>query len=79
VTIAIVAAFCVVLLIVAFVAPRFSRHLQRGGDAPLAVGERGASRIPVVGRLLSKPFSSSRKAVSKSGFAGRRARTKAPL
>ena len=78
-TVVAVLAFCVVLLVLAFLLPRFSRHVQRGGDAPLAVGQRGASRVPGIGRLLAKPFSSSRKAVSKSGSAGRRGRSKLPL
>ncbi len=78
-TIAVVAGFCVVLLVLAFLAPRLSRHVQRGGDAPLAAGQRGAARVPLVGRLLSKPFGHSRKAVSKSGQLGRRGRGKLPL
>ncbi len=78
-SIAVIAAFCVVLLVLAFLAPRLSRHVQRAGDAPLGAGQRGASRVPVIGRLLAKPFGHSRKAVSKSGAAGRRGRSKLPL
>ena len=37
-TIAIVAAFCLLLLVVAFIAPRLSRHVERGGQAPLGRG-----------------------------------------
>lgn len=79
-TIAIVAGFCVLLLVIAFLAPRFSRHVERGGQAPLGLGRRAGSKAPgPLGRLLSKPFSSGQKAVSKSGSAGRRGRGKLPL
>ena len=79
-TIAIVAGFCVLLLIAAFVAPRMSRHLERGGQKPLGAGRRAGSKAPgPLGRLFSKPFESSQKAVSKSGSAGRRGRGKLPL
>jgi hypothetical protein len=79
VLIAAIIGFCIVLLVLAFVFPRMSRHVQRAGDAPLGAGQRGASRVPVIGRLLAKPFGSSRKAVSKSGTAGRRGRGKLPI
>ena len=79
-TIAIVAAFCVVLLILAFVAPRLSRHPERGGQKVLGAGSRGASKAPgKLGQWLAKPFSHSSKAVSKSGSAGRRGRSRLPL
>ena len=79
-TIAIVAAFCVLLLVLAFLAPRLSRHVERGGQAPLGLGSRAGSKAPgKLGRWLSKPFQSSQKAVSKSGSAGRRGRGKMPL
>jgi hypothetical protein len=78
--IAAVLAFCVLLFVVALLAPRISRYLQRGGDKPLAVGQRAGAEAPgPLGRLLQKPFSSSRKAVSKSGSAGRRTRWKLPF
>ena len=63
-------AFCVLVFLVALVAPRISRHLERGGDAPLRGGQR------VAGRWLQKPFGKSRRAVSKSGSAGRETRAK---
>jgi hypothetical protein len=73
-------AFCVLLFVVALLAPRISRYMQRGGDKPLAAGQRAGAQAPgPVGRLLQKPFSSSRKAVSKSGSAGRRTRWKLPF
>ena len=69
--------FCILLFLVAILAPRMSRHLERGGDKPLSLGQRGASKAPgPLGRWLQKPFGSSRKAVHKSGSAGRRARDK---
>jgi hypothetical protein len=78
-TIAIIAAFCVVLLVLAFLAPRLSRHVERGGQAPLRGGSRLAHAVPVIGRFLAKPFQHSQKAVSKSGSAGRRGRSRMPL
>jgi hypothetical protein len=78
-TIAIVLAFCVVLLILAFVAPRLSRHAERGGKAPANLGARGARKAPGIGHLLAKPFESASKWMSKSGSAGRRARGKTPV
>jgi hypothetical protein len=79
-TIAIVIAFCVLLLILAFLAPRLSRHPERGGQKVLGFGSRGAGKAPgPLGRWLRKPFSTSQKAVSKSGSAGRRGRSKMPL
>ena len=69
--------FCILLFLVAIIAPRMSRHLERGGDKPLSLGQRGASKAPgPLGRWLQKPFGSSRKAVHKSGSAGRRTRDK---
>ncbi len=70
-------AFCILLFLVAILAPRLSRHLERGGDAPLGVGQRAAGKAPgPLGRWFQKPFGSSRKAVRKSGSAGRRTRAK---
>ena len=75
-----VIAFCVLLLILAFLAPRLSRHPERGGQKVLGLGGRGAGKAPgPLGRMLSKPFHKSQKAVSKSGSAGRRGRGKLPL
>ena len=79
-TIAAVAAFCVLLLILAFLAPRLSRHPERGGQKVLGLGSRGAGKAPgPLGRWLRKPFTTSQKAVSKSGSAGRKGRSKMPL
>jgi hypothetical protein len=75
-----VIVFCVVLLILAFLMPRLSRHPERGGQKILGTGARGAGKAPgKLGRWLSKPFHTSSKAVSKSGSAGRRGRSKLPL
>jgi hypothetical protein len=72
--------FCVLLLVAAFLAPRISRYLQRGGEAPLSGAQTATRQAPGrLGKWLSKPFSSSRKAVRKSGSAGRRGRSKAPF
>ena len=75
-----VIAFCIVLLVLAFLLPRLSRHPERGGQKILGLGSRGAGKAPGgLGRLLQKPFHKSQRAVSKSGSAGRRGRSKMPL
>jgi hypothetical protein len=75
-----VIVFCVLLFVVALLAPRISRYLERGGDKPLSAGQRTAGKAPgPLGRLFQKPFGKSRKAVHKSGSAGRRGRAKLPL
>ena len=75
-----VAAFCVVLIVLAFLAPRLSRHPQRAGQKTVGVGQRGAGKAPgKLGHWLSKPFHSAQKAIGKSGSAGRRGRGKMPL
>jgi hypothetical protein len=75
-----VIGFCILILILAFLAPRLSRHPERGGQKVLGLGSRGASKAPgKLGRWLSKPFNTSQRAVSKSGSAGRRGRRKMPL
>ena len=75
-----VIGFCILILILAFLAPRLSRGPERGGEKVLGLGSRGASKAPgKLGRWFSKPFQTSQKAVSKSGSAGRRGRSKMPL
>jgi hypothetical protein len=75
--IAAIIGFCVLVFLVAILAPRVSRYLERGGDKPLGAGQRTASRAPgPLGRWLQKPFGKSRRAVHKSGSAGRRTRSK---
>jgi Family of unknown function (DUF6411) len=78
--IAAIIAFCLVLLVLAFLAPRLSRYFQRAGDKPLQLGERAGGSAPGrLGKWLQKPFSTSRKAVRKSGAKGREGRAKTPL
>jgi hypothetical protein len=78
--IAAIVAICIVLLILAFLAPRLSRHPERGVQRTLGVGARGGSKAPgPLGRLFSKPFRSSQKAAGRSASAGRRGRSKLPL
>ena len=72
-----VIAFCVLVFLVAIIAPRMSRHLEQGGDVPLRGGQRAAGKAPgPLGRWFQKPFGKSRKAVHKSGSAGRKTRSK---
>jgi hypothetical protein len=78
--IGVVVAVCVLLLILAFLAPRLSRGPQRGADRAFGAGARGAGHAPgKLGRWLAKPFQTSRKAADKSASAGRRGRAKAPF
>jgi hypothetical protein len=79
-TVVAIVAVCIVILVLAFLVPRLSRHPQRAADGTLGIGQRAGGKAPgPLGRLFQKPFSSSRKAVSKSGSAGRRGRGKMPL
>jgi hypothetical protein len=79
-TIAAIVAVCVVLLVLAFLLPRLSRHPQRGVDRTLGAGQSAAGSAPgFLGRWFQKPFSSSRKATNKSASLGRKGRGKMPL
>ena len=78
-TIAIVVAACVVLFILAFLAPRLSRHAERGAKAPAHAGSRGARKAPGIGRWLAKPFDSASKWMGKSARGGRKGRDKMPM
>jgi hypothetical protein len=79
-TILVIAAVCVVLLVLAFLLPRLSHGPQRGVDKSLGAGQRAGSKAPgFLGRLFQKPFSSSRKATNKSASLGRKGRDKLPL
>ena len=79
-TIVVIAGVCVVLLVLGFLLPRLSRGPERGVNKSLSVGQRAGSKAPgPLGRLLQKPFSSSKKATSKSASLGRRGRGKLPL
>ena len=77
--IAAVIVVCIILLLLAFLAPRLSRHPQRGVDGTLGVGQKAGGKLPgFLGRFAQKPFSSSRKATNKSAAAGRKGRGKMP-
>ena len=79
-TIVAIVGFCVLLLILAFLAPRLSRGPERGGQKVLGFGGREAGKAPgPLGRWLRKPFTTSQKAVSKSASTGRRGRSKMPM
>ncbi len=68
------------LLILAFLIPRLSQAPERGGSkvvgAPTKVTDKAPGKL---GKLLSKPFRSSQKAIHKSGSSGRKGRDKMPF
>lgn len=71
---------CIVLAVLAFFVPRLSRHPERGTQRTLGVGTRTGGKAPgILGRIFSKPFRSSQKAVGRSGSAGRRTRGRMPF
>jgi hypothetical protein len=76
-----VAAFCVLLLIVAFLVPRLSHAPERGGKKVAGKGAQGAHKAGPgkVGEWLAKPFHTAAKMIGKSGRGGRKARDKAPF
>ncbi len=79
-TIGIIIAVCIILLILAFLLPRLSRHPQRGVDRTLGVGQSAGGKAPgPIGRLFSKSFGMSRRATNKSADTGRKGRGKMPL
>ena len=60
----------VVAAFLAFLLPRLSRPVQNAGDRTLGVGQRAGGKAPgLIGRLFSKSFGTSRRAVNKSGSA----------
>jgi hypothetical protein len=76
-TLAIVIAICVVLAILAFVAPRLSRHPERAVERTYGAGGNVAGKAPgKLGTWLRKPFDTANKATRKSASAGRRGRAK---
>lgn len=78
--IAAVIAICVLLLTLAFVAPRLSRGPEGVTHRAFGAGGNVAGKAPgPIGRLLRKPFSSGSRAAGKSASAGRRGRDKSPL
>jgi Family of unknown function (DUF6411) len=79
-TIAIVAGFCVLLLILAFLLPRLSRGPERGGSRVAGAPTKATSKAPgKLGHWLSKPFRTSQRAIHKSGTTGRKGRSKLPF
>ena len=78
--IAAVIVVCIVLLVLAFLAPRLSIWPQRGVDRTFGTGQRAAGTAPgPLGRWLQRPFGSARRASDKSANAGRSGRSKLPL
>jgi hypothetical protein len=76
----IVIGVCVLLLILAFLLPAFSRRPERGAEKTVGAGGRVAGKAPGrLGRWLRKPFSQSQKAMGRSASAGRRGRGKLPF
>ena len=81
-TIVIVVGVCLVLVILAFLAPRLSRYPERGVERTYGAGGRVAGKAPgKLGGWLRKPFDTANKATRKSASAGRegRAKTEAKL
>jgi hypothetical protein len=79
-TVVVIVGVCVLLLVLAFLLPRLSRHPQRGVDRGLGLGQRAGGSAPgPVGRFLQKPFSHSRRATNRSAGAGRRGRRRLPF
>jgi hypothetical protein len=73
-----VVAICVVLFLLALLAPRLSRGPQRAADRGFGAGARVAGFAPgPLGRWLPKPFRTSQRAADKSAAAGRKAHQKA--
>ena len=72
-----VVVICVILFLLALLAPRLSRKPQAAVDRSFGAGARAASHAPgPLGRWLPKPFRSSRRAADKSAAAGRKAHHK---
>lgn len=75
--IGVVVAICVVLFVLALLAPRLSRKPQGAVDRGFGAAARASSHAPgPLGRWLQKPFRSSRRAADKSASAGRKTHQK---
>jgi Family of unknown function (DUF6411) len=73
-------AACVVLFILALLAPRLSIWPQKAVGRTLGAGARTGGGAPgLLGRFLSKSFGTSRKATNRSADAARKTRGKLPL
>ena len=76
-----VAGFCVLILILAFLVPRLSRHPERGGQKVLGTGGRGAGKAPgKLGALRPQAVRHARRRPSRrAGRPAARAASKLPL
>jgi hypothetical protein len=75
-----VIVICIILLILAFLAPRLSSKPQRGVNKTFSAGGNVAGKAPgPLGRWFRKPFDTSNKAANKSAAAGRKGRDKTPV
>ena len=75
-----VIAVCVLLFVLAVLAPRLSHGPERASKRAFGLGGRGASKAPgPLGRWLSKPFHKSSRAAGSSARKGRDVRSKLPL
>ena len=75
-----VIVLCIVLFLLAILAPRLSRHPERASHKAFGMGGRGASKAPgKLGTWLAKPFHKGSKAAGKSADKGRDVREKLPL
>jgi hypothetical protein len=73
-----VVAICVLLFLLALLAPRLLRGPQRAVDRGFGGGAQAASHAPGrLGRWLQKPFRASQRAADRSASAGRKTRGKA--
>jgi hypothetical protein len=78
--VAVIAGVCVLLFVVALVAPRLSWWPQEGIASSLTKGSQWAGQAPGrAGRWAAKPFQKSRTATDKSAQAGRKSRGKLPF
>lgn len=76
-TIAAIAALCIVMLIISFVAPTLSRHPQRGINKIIGYPRFLVGKLPgPIGRWAAKPFDSTQKYANKSADKGREGRSK---
>lgn len=75
-----VIALCVVLFVLALLAPRLSRHPERASHRLLGLGGRGAGKAPgKLGTWLAKPFHKGSRAAGRSAGEGRKVRDKLPV
>ena len=74
-----VIALCLLLFLLAVVAPRLSRKPERASRKAFGLGSRGASKAPgKLGRWLAKPFHTGSRAAAWSADKGRDVRSKLP-